>query len=201
MKRSIFFIVVLAAAMVFTTGCGGKKAGEPTAAEEIGTVSETRAEGIAPPAAEPAEDDPSGPLGDWPEAFIDELKAAEGIRIYDRLPDNSIKALIKTPKDLREKGLEKDAELEPVPNRVALITLMNGWMTPDKWKESRIMAAAALEALAMLQDLAKDPDRADRASVVREAIRILKPADISEADLRRVYENQAALAKAVKVPK
>lgn len=199
MKRTVpvLYVVVLAAAVVFTNGCGGKKAGEPAAGEEIGSPSGTRPEGAAPSAAEPAAEEPSGPLGDWPEGFIDELKAAEGIRMIDRLPDNVIQALIKTPKDFKAKGLEAEAEQEIIPNQVAMITLMNGWLTPDRWKEARKMATTGLQALALL----RDQGGTDRAAAIQEAVRILKPADISEADLRRVYENEAALAKAVQIHK
>ena len=99
MKRSVpvLFVVVLAAAVVFAIGCGGKKAGEPAAGEEIGAPSEAKPQAAPPSAAGPSADEPSGPLGDWPEAFIDELKAAEGIRMIDRLPDNVIQALIQRP--------------------------------------------------------------------------------------------------------
>ena len=185
-------LFAVAAGLVFVTGCGGDKAAEPATGQEAAAPAEQPVPAAEASAAEVAEE-PSGPLGDWPEAFIDDLKAAEAIRIYDRLPDNAIKALIKTPKDLKAKGLELEAEQENIPNRVALITLMNGWVTPDKWKESRKMAAASLQSLALLREKGE--------ASVAEVVKILKPADISEADLRRVYENESALAKAVRAPK
>jgi len=202
MKRILTaaFFVVLAAGLVFLTGCGGKKSAEPSATQEAAAQAESLGEPAAA-AAEEASDEPSGPIGEWPESFMEDLKAAEGIRIYDRLPDHVIKALIKTPKDLKAKSLEKEAEEEVITNKVAMVTLMNGWVTPSHWKEAREMALAGLRALAILQDLAKDPGRADRSAVIQEVAKILKPADISEADLKRIHENQAALTKALEILK
>jgi hypothetical protein len=196
-KRTLLALV--SASLALAWGCGGPSeppkpgpgvvAPKPPAGKPVPTTDDTEDLGT-----KPAEVPVKGPAGPYPAKAAEEVR--EGLAKISRLPEHTVKALVKTPADLKAKGLLAKAELENVPNDAAIVLAMNGWVAPDKWRASRGEAKGVLEALEALQKVEADPARADKAELVAKAKAALKTADVSEADLKMVHRYQKDLAEA-----
>ena len=198
-KRSILSLASASLALALVWGCGS-----PSEPPKPGTgpgVTRPPADKPAPATddtedlgTKPAEVPVKGPAGPYPAKAVGDVRA-ELARI-SRLQEHTVKALVKTPADLKAKGLLAEAEKPEVSNKVTLVLAMNGWVAPDKWRDPRGQAKGVLEALEALQKVEADPARADKAELVAKAKAALKTADASEDDLKTVHKYQKDLAEA-----
>jgi hypothetical protein len=146
------------------TACGkGAEPGGRGAASGPGHAEKSAAAPAPPAAGAPAAETdaaaaaaPKPPPRPWPEKSVAALGDAltKGINQFQ---EHAIRALVKTRADLKAAGLEQKAEASDPPNEAVLKLAMNGWVSPDKWKQTRDAARAALEALGLLQDLEAAP--------------------------------------------
>ena len=188
-------LVVAACGQESTPGGRGVKTG-PGGAEKAAAPTVPAADSDADPGVVAAPAAPKPPPRPWPEKSAAVL--GDGLKKgNNQFQEHAVRALVKTRADLKAAGLEQKAEAKDPPNEAVLKLAMNGWVSPDKWKQTRDAARAALDALGLLQNLEASPDKADRDQVLAKAKALLTPQDITEADLKLVHRWSADLQGAL----
>lgn len=205
MTGNSFLLTLLCVAVPVLWGCEGpsdppKRGGgaQPPADAPAGKASPaellTAEKGVEDPGLTAAEAAVKGPAGPYPASAVEGVR--ESLSTISRLQEHTVKALVKTPAALKAKGLLDSAEEQEVSRDVSIVLMMNGWTSPERWRESRGQAKRVLEALEALQKVEADPARADRADLIARANELVKAAEVSQDDINTVHKYQKDLTDA-----